>query len=525
MAVKSSGANANLSFGTDIVGEFGGTAPHNISEYKRGGSLVPNGPSANVNIPTTNADIQFSDFFGAVNAVQITYEIIGGGGEGAGGYTGDGPGNDGGTSTLYGSGFTTVTSAGGAGGTQPAPFNGSFRTSEAGEASYYGSGGAGGANSDSNNQTPGYAAPSTSYGAGGGGGGAHPFSANNGGGGGKAATRQTGTVNVIPSVNFFVIIGAGGTGIGGGGDGAGGYAKLTIGSNVYEYTSSGVYTLSTNGSTITQVSYSSSPAELEITVSDKISSGGTYTIPSGYYIYSDNTSVAALTIDIPCTIVNNGYIMGRGGNGGSFGGAGGAGGPAIKINSGVTGVTITNNSGAYIAGGGGGGGGGFDNSSAKAGGGGGAGGGIGGSSGDVAGGSGGGVGASGGDASGASWASGGTGAPNALYLGGNGGGSGGEGGYYNSDGARVGGGGGGRVLPGVGGTGGLSYNGGSANSAGGGGSADNRYGAGGGGWGAAGGTASSSAGSTGSGGAAGKAIEDSGVTYTLTDNGTIYGAT
>lgn len=70
MAVKSSG---NLSFNTDIVGEFGGSAPHSLSEYKRGGSLVPTGPSENSSIPTTNSNIQFSDFYGAVQAV--TYAI------------------------------------------------------------------------------------------------------------------------------------------------------------------------------------------------------------------------------------------------------------------------------------------------------------------------------------------------------------------------------------------------------------------------------------------------------------------
>ena len=70
MAVKSSG---QLSFNSDIVGEFGGSAPHALSEYKRGGSLVPNGPSANADIPTTNSDIQFSDFYGSVNQFQYTF--------------------------------------------------------------------------------------------------------------------------------------------------------------------------------------------------------------------------------------------------------------------------------------------------------------------------------------------------------------------------------------------------------------------------------------------------------------------
>ena len=116
----------------------------------------------------------------------------------------------------------------------------------------------------------------------------------------------------------------------------------------------------------------------EITASSFISSGGTLRIPSNMWVWSDSRTTAALTIDIPCTIINDGKIIGKGGQGGSgirvknlphpttsaynSGyhttnlGTGTDGGPAIKINSGVSGVTITNSSGAYIAGGGGGGG-------------------------------------------------------------------------------------------------------------------------------------------------------------------------
>jgi hypothetical protein len=74
MAVKASGTQ--LSITTDIVGEFSGSTPHALSEYIRGGSLVPNGPTANANIPTTalpNSNIQFSDFYSAVNV----YETVG----------------------------------------------------------------------------------------------------------------------------------------------------------------------------------------------------------------------------------------------------------------------------------------------------------------------------------------------------------------------------------------------------------------------------------------------------------------
>ena len=116
----------------------------------------------------------------------------------------------------------------------------------------------------------------------------------------------------------------------------------------------------------------------EITASTYISSGGTLRIPSNMWVWSNSRTTAALTIDIPCTIINDGKIIGKGGQGGSglrvknlahpttsaynSGynttnlGTGSDGGMAIKINSGVSNVTITNSSGAYIAGGGGGGG-------------------------------------------------------------------------------------------------------------------------------------------------------------------------
>ena len=79
------------------------------------------------------------------------------------------------------------------------------------------------------------------------------------------------------------------------------------------------------------------------------------TIPSGVYLWSDNTSKGGLTISSALndllTITNNGIIMGRGGNGGSAGGNGSAGGPALVNN--ATGVIFINNSGGFIAGGGG----------------------------------------------------------------------------------------------------------------------------------------------------------------------------
>lgn len=80
-----------------------------------------------------------------------------------------------------------------------------------------------------------------------------------------------------------------------------------------------------------------------------------FVINTGKYVWSDNVTVAALTTgtNFPSglTIVNKGYIMGRGGNANHSSGAGQAGGPAIELN---VPVTIDNSNG-YIGGGGGGG--------------------------------------------------------------------------------------------------------------------------------------------------------------------------
>ena len=87
------------------------------------------------------------------------------------------------------------------------------------------------------------------------------------------------------------------------------------------------------------------------------------TISSGIYLYATSTSNTGLVVDgsFPAGVdlINNGYILGMGGNGGGGGGdggAGGSGGSGGKALSVSTGVTITNN--GTIGGGGGGGGGG-----------------------------------------------------------------------------------------------------------------------------------------------------------------------
>ena len=226
----------------------------------------------------------------------------------------------------------------------------------------------------------------------------------------------------------------------------------------------------------------------------------TITINSGIYVYSTSTGNAGLTLSggttgDTLTIVNNGFILGQGGNGGAGSqtspATGSAGGVALSLSFNAT-INNTNGS-AYIAAGGGGGGGGLGGTKyalSGGGGGGGAGGGNGGSSDSSAGGNGGGV------------------------------GSAGANGYPGADGGSGGGaGGGGGGIPIFGG------NGGSANAAGG--NADSAPdaiggGGGGGGWGANGGSGYPGAG----GGSGGKAVALNGKTVTWVSGNTsrVYGA-
>ncbi len=277
-----------------------------------------------------------------------------------------------------------------------------------------------------------------------------------------------------------------------------------------------------------------------ITVSDFVSSGfangDTLKIRSDTYVQASSYFVAALIIDMPCTILNEGRIVGKGTAGGSSYSTGPsqyvgmsyqhptgvAAGPAIDVQS--TGVTIVNQPGAYIAGGGGGGGVGWTSSSTNAGGGGGAGAGDGGQGSEPT--------AVGGTAS----ASGGNGGStngngsrgsgiNGYLYGGYGGGSGGGGCSILTP---MGGGGGGMQLPGLGGSGsdGTAYGGrtigrgGNADGAGQGiGNGVTNTSGGGGGWGATGGTGQGNY----AGGLGGPAIK--GTARTVTNNGSIYGST
>ena len=234
----------------------------------------------------------------------------------------------------------------------------------------------------------------------------------------------------------------------------------------------------------------------EVTTSNFILGNGTLIIPEDFWVWSDTQGTAGLIVDTPnATIENYGKIIGRGGNGYNAGGSR-DGSEAISIT--ATGVTIINHSGAYIAGGGGAGG-----QAQNSGSGGGAGGGRGGT----------GAGGAGGilNASGAN----GTGADGSA----SGGGAGGGGCVVTTFG-RTGGGGGGRILPGSGGAGfGTGGTGGSAGNVGGSGSGNAN--GGGGGWGANGGAAAQPQIGVGGGG---KGIEANSNSFTLTNNGTIYGS-
>lgn len=77
MPIESTGA---VSLGTSaganrsISGEFGGTVPHALSEYKAGGGLVPSGTAG---IPTTNNNIRMGLFLGSSAAIDTQTVTVG----------------------------------------------------------------------------------------------------------------------------------------------------------------------------------------------------------------------------------------------------------------------------------------------------------------------------------------------------------------------------------------------------------------------------------------------------------------
>jgi len=110
MAVTSS---APISI-TNLVTEFGGSAPHSLTEYYRGGSLVPN-TTTNASVPTSGA-ISLTNFFGSSSVTAWSTTMTVGGITGKiteAGY-GSAGGNQNVTPTYGGLSDTTIDFLGGA---------------------------------------------------------------------------------------------------------------------------------------------------------------------------------------------------------------------------------------------------------------------------------------------------------------------------------------------------------------------------------------------------------------------------
>lgn len=113
---------------TEIAAEFGGTAPHALSEYYSGGSLVGAGTTGTPGGVTTTipsaGTVSIANFYGASNVISIDMIAVGGGGGGAasdGGGAGESGGGGGGVVrasglTTTGGTFTIVIGAGGGSG-------------------------------------------------------------------------------------------------------------------------------------------------------------------------------------------------------------------------------------------------------------------------------------------------------------------------------------------------------------------------------------------------------------------------
>lgn len=244
MALQSSGT---IKF-SQLQTEFGGSYPISMSEYLRGGSLVPNTPNAGTNqaIPTTSSAVSISKYYGTSKTTSVQYEMIGGGGGGGGGTDDDGTqsgpysSQTGGNTSITATGVN-LTAAGGVGGlTNLTGLHG--KKGNPGESTVYGAGGAGGA-LNSTGGTP----LSTSYGAGGGGAGGDDGGYNDSGGrggdGGKAGTRLTGSFTITYGTNISVNIGAAGLGYTptnyDGGNGAKGYGVLRYNNITVPFSSTG----------------------------------------------------------------------------------------------------------------------------------------------------------------------------------------------------------------------------------------------------------------------------------------------
>ena len=235
---------------SDIVAEFGGTPPYDLSDYYRGGGLVPN-KNINSQIPLAGSGqpIKFGQFYGASKIIEMTYSLWGGGGAGGQGYengVGSGQANPGQDSVIMlKSQFDALRSANGgnipntidaartlaraAGGSGGAHGGQQELTGGAGGGTDFGAGGSGGA---VNSAAP--AATWGRWGVGGGGGGGDqggssgwdfigiirygstdPWGQSGLGGGG--GVKATGKIDLDVEVDYVLIAGkagAPGTGVG-----------------------------------------------------------------------------------------------------------------------------------------------------------------------------------------------------------------------------------------------------------------------------------------------------------------------
>ena len=221
---------------SDLRSTFGGGAGASgtvsLSQYYRGGSLVPN-VATNSAVATGSAGttITLGSFSSRTNLVPVSYDVLGGGGGGGFGnqedegsaHSGDVFATAGGSSYISGSGFSTVTQGGGAAGASRSISGGSpYRYGTAGASSAYGTGGTGGVVQEDSVEggagagAPSYAGGNGGIGAGGGGAGGDLTSTYDTGGwageGGGAGSRATGTVYAVYNSTMTLSCGAGGSG-------------------------------------------------------------------------------------------------------------------------------------------------------------------------------------------------------------------------------------------------------------------------------------------------------------------------
>lgn len=240
MAISASGS---VSF-SQIQAEHGGSHPISLAEYYRDGGFVL---SNNPDVPASG-EISADDLRGTTLGKSLVIEVIGAGGGGGYGTESNNPGSgragSGQASSVSLSGSWTVSSSGAQGGRNGVRFK---MDGTAGGSSYYGSGGSAGRLHKNQGGGDAGDAPASHYGAGGGGAGADllngvDFNSGYAGEGGDAATRATSTKAVDAGSSITILIGRRGYGANlhnDGGDGAHGYAKITIGNSVNEFTYSG----------------------------------------------------------------------------------------------------------------------------------------------------------------------------------------------------------------------------------------------------------------------------------------------